>query len=78
MARSLSAAQRARNALGAAARRGDPAEQITEARRNLAEAKIADAIRQAVDSAPPLTDAARARLARLLIAAPAGGDCDAA
>jgi hypothetical protein len=60
-----SEAQRARSALGGASRAGDP-EQIAEARRQLTEATLAAAIRRAVDSAPPLSEAQRARLALLL------------
>jgi hypothetical protein len=43
----------------------DP-EAETQARRELAEAKIADYIRRVVDAAPPLTDEQRTRLAELL------------
>jgi len=43
----------------------DP-EAEAQARRELAEAKIADYIRRVVDAAPPLTDEQRTRLAELL------------
>lgn len=43
----------------------DP-EAEAQARRELAEAKIADHIRRVVDAAPPLTDEQRTRLAELL------------
>jgi hypothetical protein len=61
----------ARSRLGNAARRGTPAD-VLEARRQLAEANIAEAIRRVVDAAPPLTPEQRDRLA-LLLRAPRGG-----
>ena len=39
---------------------------LAEARRNLAEAKLERAIREAVDAAPPLTTEQRERLASIL------------
>jgi hypothetical protein len=60
-----SAAQRARSALGAAARHGDP-EQIEQARQDLAEANLAARIREAVAGWPPLSAERRERLALLL------------
>lgn len=66
---SQSAAQQARNKLGGAARR-HPAEpghpEVAQARADLAAATLEDAIRRAVDAAPPLSDAQRTRLAGLL------------
>lgn len=59
------AAQQARNLLGAATKTGDPA-QIEDARRNLHAAVLEQHIRAAVDSAPPLTAAQREKLALLL------------
>jgi hypothetical protein len=41
-----SSAQQARNALGAAIRRGDPPERIEQDRADLAEANLADRIRE--------------------------------
>ena len=64
-----SAAQQARNALGAAARRGDPPEVIDQLRRELAEANLTDAIiaaRPKVSAWPLFTDDAIARLTLLL------------
>lgn len=40
--------------------------ELVEARRNLRAEKLAECIRRTVDSAPPLTDAQRDRLAILL------------
>jgi hypothetical protein len=68
VSKSLTAAQLARNKLGAAARRRDP-EAIAEARAALDESKI----RAAVAAWPPLTAEQRAELAILLLT-PAGGD----
>jgi hypothetical protein len=69
----LSAAQDARNRLGAAARR-NPNDHVTltAARRDLAAAYI----KRTVDSAPPLTDEQRERIAALL--RPSIGGPDAA
>ena len=62
-ARSLTA----RAQLGSVARRHrDDPQRIAEARRELAVAKIADFIESVVDSAPPLSEAQRDRLAVLL------------
>jgi hypothetical protein len=47
----------------------DPA--VADAARDLRVAVLADSIRSVLDAAPPLTDAQRAELARLL--APTGG-----
>jgi hypothetical protein len=55
----------ARSHLGVASRRGDP-EEIEQARRELAEAKLADFIRRTVDSAPRLSAAQCDRLAVML------------
>jgi hypothetical protein len=69
MAQPQSAAQLARNALGAAVRRGDPPEVIDQARRDLAEIVLSDYIRKARDrvrSWPLLTDEKIARLTLLL------------
>ena len=63
----LSAAELARNHLGGIVRQGDP-EQITQARRNLAEALLTDYIRTARARAaawPPFTDEQIARLTLL-------------
>lgn len=57
----------ARNRLGAALRNSpNDSERIVDARRDLAEARIADAIERIVADAPPLTDNQRARLAAML------------
>lgn len=56
---------RTRSAVGVASRARDP-EAISEARRDHAAAKLAAVIQRTVDSAPPLTDAQRDRLALLL------------
>ena len=54
-----------RGHVGIAVLRGDvEAERI--ARQNLSEAKVAKAIQDAIDAAPPLTPEARERLASLL------------
>ena len=66
MPASLTPAQQARNALGAAARRGDPPERIEQARRDLTEANLAAHIREAVAAWPPLTAEQRQGLALLL------------
>lgn len=58
---------RTRSRLGVAARRGDP-EQITEAKRDHAAAKLTAYIEQTVAAAPPLTSEQRGRLATLLTA----------
>lgn len=72
MSRPQSAAQQARNRLGAAARRNSTPEVIEQARRDLNEAVAADRIREAVAAWPPLTDEQRSRLALLLH--PGAGD----
>ena len=54
-----------RSRVGVAHRTGD-AEQIAEANRDHAAAKLAAYIRKTVDSAPPLTVEQRCRLAALL------------
>ncbi len=46
--------------------------ELLDARRSLREERLAAAIRETVDAAPPLTDEQRARLAALLHT-PAGG-----
>ena len=57
----------ARGVLGQVSRRHrDEPELIEDARRSLAEAKIAEYVRKTVDSAPPLTAEQRQRLAALL------------
>lgn len=60
----------ARNKLGAATRYGD-ADQIADARRDLAAAKLAAYVSKTVAEAPPLTPAQRDRIAALL--RPTGG-----
>lgn len=60
----------ARGRLGVASRVRDP-HKITEARRDLAAAKLADYVAKIVDDAPPLTEAQRDRIASLL--RPTGG-----
>lgn len=53
--------------LGAATRyHPDDLPRITDARRDLAAAKIADYVERVVAEAPPLTEHQRARIARLL------------
>jgi hypothetical protein len=56
---------RARVASLARDRKPDDPE-LLEARRTLREVRLADAIRETVDAAPPLTDEQRTRLALLL------------
>jgi hypothetical protein len=63
--------ERARVASLTRSRRGDDPE-LLNARRNLAEARLADHITRTVAAAPPLTEAQRSRLALLL-----GGTNDA-
>ena len=46
---------------------------LDDARRNLRAARLEDAIREAVDAAPPLSDDQRAHLARLLKQGDGGG-----
>lgn len=46
----------------------DTAREVIDARRDLAESKVRAAIERALESAPPLTDEQRTRLARLLLA----------
>jgi hypothetical protein len=66
----MSRALAARNQLGAIKRHHPHDEAaITAARRELAEAKIAEYILRTVDAAPPLTPEQRSRLADLLGAA---------
>ncbi|WP_394279837.1 hypothetical protein [Microbacterium sp.] len=55
----------ARNRLGVAARRGNPAT-IAEARRDLATEKIAAYVQRVVAEAPPLSDEQRDRLVAIL------------
>lgn len=55
----------ARSLLGLASRRRD-AEAITDARRDLAAAKIAAYVEKVVAEAPPLTDAQRDRLSAII------------
>lgn len=52
--------------LGVAMRKGDP-DAIAEARRDMATAQMEVAIRKAIASAPPLTDAQRDHLRSLLM-----------
>ncbi|KHL19580.1 UNVERIFIED_CONTAM: hypothetical protein LK11_00775 [Mumia flava] len=66
-----------RSRVAVATRLGTP-EDVTEARRNHAAAKLEDYIRRTVDAAPPLTEAQRDRLAALLRPTASGGDADAA
>lgn len=61
----------ARNKLGAATRYGD-ADQIEDARRDLAAAKLSTYVARVVAEAPPLTDAQRDLIAALL--RPSGGE----
>lgn len=56
-----------RSRLAVATRRGDVAA-ATEARRDMKAGMLARRIQEAIDSAPPLTDAQRAQLSRLLLA----------
>lgn len=58
-----------RSRIGVASHSGTP-EQVTEARRDHAAAKIAEFIRRTVDNAPPLTPEQRDKLATLLRDAP--------
>lgn len=67
-----SAVLRARGRLGVASRRGNR-DEIAEAHRDLAAAKIAAYIDKVVAEAPPLTDAQRERLAALLAPSSAAG-----
>ena len=53
--------------LGGRIRLGCSPELIKEARQELAAAKLEQAINAAIESAPPLTDSARERLAMLLL-----------
>lgn len=57
----------ARSRVATAARLRDPLA-LDTARQDLKTAKVAKAIREAIDSAPPITDAQRAQLSRLLLA----------
>ena len=57
----------ARSRLGGRIRLGSSPELITEARQELAAAKLERAINEAIASAPPLADSARERLAMLLL-----------
>ena len=56
--------------------------ELVDAKRNLAEAKISDYLEKVLNTAPPLTDEQRTRLAELLrpvrVHARNGGDSDAA
>ncbi|HLV03942.1 MAG TPA: hypothetical protein VKY79_05105 [Actinomycetaceae bacterium] len=66
---------KARSRLGVAAKARDP-EKITEARRDLAAAKLADYVAKVVAEAPPLTMEQRHRISQLLAphAIVGGGD----
>lgn len=55
-----------------AVRRWSPDADTTEIERNLKAASADDYIRRLVDSAPPLSDMQRARLAALLLPVPRG------
>lgn len=68
----MSEVLKARAALGVAARRGDD-EAATDARRDLAAAKIAAYIEKVVAEAPPLTDQQRDRLSAIIGAGRGGG-----
>lgn len=68
----MSEVLKARAALGVASRRGDD-EAATDARRDLAAAKIAAYIEKIVADAPPLTDEQRDRLSAIIGAARGGG-----
>ncbi len=57
---------KARSAVATSIRYGHDPARIEAARRDLAEAKLERHIREIVDSAPPLTDEQRSRLALLL------------
>jgi len=50
----------------AQAKRKDPTADVTELKRELKAERLAEYIKRTVDTAPPLTDAQRARLALLL------------
>jgi hypothetical protein len=77
VSKSLTPAQLARNRLGAAARRRDPVA-VENARRDLAAAKLQQAIKEIVDAAPPLSPEDAARLRALLpVPAPAVADATA-
>ncbi len=62
----------ARSRVGVAARLKD-ATALTDARRSLAEAKLAAYITETVNAAPPLTNEQRARIACLLAPIDSGG-----
>lgn len=68
----MSEVLKARAALGVASRRGDD-EAATDARRDLAAAKIAAYIEKVVADAPPLTDEQRDRLSAIIGAGRGGG-----
>jgi hypothetical protein len=71
----LTEAEQARNRLAAAVRRGEPVEVIDQARRDLAEANLSDAIRRArpkVAAWPLFTDEQISRLTALLRGEPDG------
>ena len=55
-------------------RRIDPNADVTDLRRDLKAARLAEHVEKALSDAPPLTDAQRHRIARLLI----GGGLDGA
>lgn len=55
-----------RNDLARAMKRGRPPEEAAEARRQLAEAKIARAVRESLAEAPPLSEEQLSRLSALL------------
>lgn len=59
--------KKTRAELGNAIKHGRPAVEVVELRRTLKEQRLADRIREVVDSAPPLTDEQRRRLAELLV-----------
>jgi hypothetical protein len=57
----------ARNRVAALSKHRPDSQELEDARRDLAEAKLADAIRKVVAAAPPLTAEQRNRLATLLM-----------
>ncbi len=74
MPRPQSAAQQARNALGAVVRRGEDPERIKQARRDLKAATMADWIERKLAEAPPLSEAQLADLRAKLAPAERGND----
>jgi hypothetical protein len=71
----LTPSQDARNKLGALIRRGytDHDAEVTQARMDLRESLVMDAIRRQVDAAPPFPPERRLRIAAILCN-PAGAD----